>query len=236
MKQTNSKSPLSIDAILCGSERLYPWQRKFLEEVFQCKTYSWYGHTEKAVLAGECEQSTNYHIFPEYGYTEFISRNNNPLTGENEVGEVVATGFNNYAMPLIRYRTGDLATLANQPCSCGRNYPLLKKIEGRVLDFILSKSHRLIPLNIVYYDSIEKDISIKQFQFYQEKPGEVTLRIIKKQPYATKLTNTIIREMQKGLEGEVTFSIEYVENIQISKRGKSSLLIQKLPIQFGVDG
>lgn len=72
MKENNIKKFPSVKAILCGSENLYSWQRKLLEEVFQCRVYSWYGHTEKCCLAGECEKSSYYHIFPEYGYTELI--------------------------------------------------------------------------------------------------------------------------------------------------------------------
>ena len=57
----------SVRALLCGSENLYGNQRDFLSNVFQCRVYSWYGHAEQSVLAGECEANSKYHIFPEYG-------------------------------------------------------------------------------------------------------------------------------------------------------------------------
>ncbi len=59
-----------IKAILAGSENLYPSQRKLIENAMKCRVFSWYGHCEKAVLAGECEHNTSYHVFPEYGYVE----------------------------------------------------------------------------------------------------------------------------------------------------------------------
>ncbi|MEG3055653.1 MAG: hypothetical protein RQM90_06010 [Methanoculleus sp.] len=60
----------TVKAVLCGSENLYPWQRDLLAEAFGCRVFSWYGNSEQTVLAGECEESTHYHIFPEYGVVE----------------------------------------------------------------------------------------------------------------------------------------------------------------------
>ena len=99
MKENNIKAFPKIKAILCGSENIYPWQRKLLEETFQCRVYSWYGHTEQVVLAGECEKNNYYHVFPEYGIVELIGKGDKTVTQENELGEIVATGFNNFACP-----------------------------------------------------------------------------------------------------------------------------------------
>ena len=76
MKENNVEPFLSVKALLFGSENLYPWQREFLEKVFQCRAYSWYGHSEMCALAGECDQSIYYHIFPEYGFVELICSDN----------------------------------------------------------------------------------------------------------------------------------------------------------------
>jgi len=110
MKKNNIDSFPTVKAILCGSENLYPWQRELLEEVFQCKVYSWYGMSEHVVLAGGCEFDSHYHLFPEYGIAELIDVDGNPVTKEN-LGEIVGTCLHNYIFPLIRYRTNDIATL-----------------------------------------------------------------------------------------------------------------------------
>ncbi|MCK4733521.1 MAG: phenylacetate--CoA ligase family protein, partial [Methanophagales archaeon] len=82
MKENNISAFPTVKAILCGSENLYPSQRQLLEEVFGCRVYSWYGHAEQAVLGGECENSLNYHLFPEYGYTELIDESGNNVSVE----------------------------------------------------------------------------------------------------------------------------------------------------------
>lgn len=222
----------SVNAILCGSENLYSWQRELLEEVFQCRVYSWYGHAEQAVLAGECEYSTYYHIFSEYGIVELIGRDGKSVTQEDELGEVVATGLLNFACPLIRYRTMDLATLSNTRCECGRNYPLLKKVEGRLQELIITGTGRLISMTAINMHSDVFD-NVKQFQFYQEKKGEVIFNIVKKDTYTERDTKYIRSELYKKLGEDVNLIIRFVDDISRTPSGKYRFLIQKLPIEFG---
>jgi len=232
VEENNIASFPSIKAILCGSENLYTWQREVLEKNFRCRVYSWYGHAEQAVLAGECEYSTYYHIFPEYGIVELIGKDGKPVTQEDELGEVVATGLNNFICPLIRYRTMDLATLVNTRCKCGRNYPLLKKVEGRLQELIVTSTGRLISMTAINMHSDVFD-NVKQFQFYQEKKGEVIFNIVKKDTYTERDTKYIRTELYKKLGDDVDVIIHYVDDIPRTQSGKYRFLIQKLPIAFG---
>ena len=96
-----------LKGILCGSERLTEPQRAVLESVFGCRAYSWYGHSERVVLAAEGRRSKHYYFVPQYGYAEFGPPNADGLR------EVIGTSFHNFAMPLIRYRTGDYVRLVD---------------------------------------------------------------------------------------------------------------------------
>lgn len=228
----NSIPPFSfLKGILTGSENIYDWQRKLLEEVFQCRVYSWYGHAEKAVLAGECEKNHDYHIFPEYGYTELLDKNGNEVRQEGEIGEIVATGFNNYVMPFIRYRTMDLGVYTGKKCQCGRNYPLLKRIEGRLQELIITGDNRRISMAAInMHDSIFDHI--RQFQFYQEKKGEVVFNIVKKETYSEQDTKNIQKNLEQKLGSQMRLYIKFVNNIPRTKSGKFRFLIQKLPVKF----
>lgn len=230
MKEHGIKPVSSLKTILCGSENLYPSQRRLLEEVFDCRIFSWYGNTEMVVLAGECEKSSRYHIFTEYGVTEFIRSDGSPAGGE-ERGEIIGTGFNNYAMPFIRYRTGDLAIPTQERCSCGRNYPLIKNVEGRLQEFIMAKDNHLISLGDMQIFRIFDNV--KQFQFYQDKKGEVTFNIVKKRTYTEKDTEHIKSELFKRLDNNMKLETRFVDHIPRTKSGKYRFLIQKLPIKFG---
>lgn len=221
-----------IKAILAGSENLYPWQRELIEKAFKCRVFSWYGHAEKAVLAGECEHSVCYHIFPEYGYVELLDREGNAVIKDGEMGEIIATGFNNYATPFIRYKTMDLGVWTNKKCKCGRQYQLLERVEGRLQEFIITKNNRLISMTAINMHSDVFD-NVKQFQFYQDRKGEVVFNIVKKETYTDRDTEYIRRELYKKLGDDVSLIVRFVDYLPRTQSGKYRFLIQKLPIEFG---
>ena len=231
MKEHGIEPISSIKAILCGSENLYASQRKMLEEVFRCRVFSWYGHTEMVVLAGECEKDSRYHIFSEYGVTELVRSDGSPVECEGEIGEIIGTGFNNYAMPFIRYRTRDLATLTQERCSCGRNYPLLKNVEGRLQEFIVAKDGHLISLGDMQIPFAFDNV--RQFQFYQDEKGRVVFSVVKKDTYTEEDTNHIQIALYERFGESVEISIRFVDAIPQTQSGKYRFLIQKLPIEFG---
>ena len=218
----------TVKAVLCGSENLYPWQRSLLTKAFGCRVFSWYGNSEQTVLAGECEESTRYHIFPEYGIVELIGRDGRPVTTPGETGEVITTSLINPVCPFIRYRTMDAAVLGDGPCSCGRAYPLLEKVEGRLQEFIVTKDHRLIPMTAVNMHSAVFD-NVAQFQFYQKREGEVLLRIVKRPGYTEEDTDWILQELGEMFEGDVDVTLHFVAKIPRTRRGKYQFLIQDLP-------
>jgi len=232
MKECDIKPFSSVKAMLCGSENLYDWQRQLFEEVFGCRIYSWYGHAERAALAGECEKDSRYHIFSEYGIIELIGKNSERVKKENELGEIVATSLNNFACPLIRYRTMDFAVPTETKCECGRNYSLLKKVEGRTHEFVITKTGRLISIAAINMHSPVFD-NVKQFQFFQEKVGEVDFNIVPKETYGERDTDYIKKELGQKFGNDTKLSIKFVSKINRASGGKFMFLIQKLPIRFG---
>ena len=231
MEKNNIEPFEGLKALLCGSENLYPWQRKLLEKVFQCRVYSWYGQKEKVVLAAECEHSNYYHICPEYGITELVDKDGNEITEEGGIGEIVGTGFYNFVMPFIRYKTRDFAVYTRKKCECGRNYRLLEKIEGRLQDFMVAKNGHLISLITIRVDADVFD-NMKQFQFYQDTKGELVLNVVKGDGYSERNTEYIKRAFYKRLGNDMHLELRFVDNIPRIQSGKYMFLIQKLPIEF----
>jgi len=218
-----------IKAVLTSSENLYPAQRKLIESQFKAPIFDLYGHIEGTIMAAECEMHNGYHIFPEYGIIELIDKNGTSVTNDGEIGEIVATGFNNLAVPLIRYKTMDLAVYSKSKCKCGREYPLLKRIEGRLQEFIVTKNGKLISMTAVNMHSGVFD-NVRQFQFYQDKKGEVIFNIVKKTAYSDGDTDYITKELKKKIGEDVNLKIRFVDNVPRTKTGKYQFLIQKLPI------
>ncbi len=231
MKRNNLVCPLK--AVLCTSESIYPFQRTLMEEVFRCRVYSFYGNSEQAVLAGECEKSTSYHIQPEYGYVEIINDQGKEATMEGEIGEIVATGFINEVMPFIRYRTGDYAQISVRKCECGRNHRLISRIEGREYEYVVTADDRVISLtSLIYGQHFAAFSRMRKMQLYQERKGELEIRIEKGPDFV----DADVREIEDGIMKCVLHDMQihfaFPEQIPLTARGKHHFLVQKVPIDL----
>lgn len=224
---------LPLKGILCSSESLFEGQREFIEKTFGCKVFCHYGHTEKCVLAYECPVSGKYHVFPQYGFTEIIGKDGKHVS-KGEIGEIVATGFNNRAMPLIRYKTQDYAQFGGYGCSCGRSYMVLDKIEGRKQDYIVTIDGSLISLGSVVGGIHEHEwVGIKKVQFEQSKEGTLVARVVK--PIGARASfvgETVVTLLKKRLSDGFNIKVEFVDDIPLTQRGKVKLLVQNLPIRM----
>jgi len=224
----------TVRAVLCGSENLYDWQRRLFEEVLQTRVFSWYGHSERCCLAGECEVSEMYHAYPQYGFTELVDGNGEWCMKEDERGEIVATGFNNPAMPLIRYRTQDIAVRAAGPCACGRNWMLIKRVEGRTQDYVIAGGGRPISLTaLIHAQHFRAFERIKHMQLYQDTPGKVEVRIVEYDPLGPTEKDEIVAKMESAADGGLEVNLRIVNHIPRTGMGKLNFLIQKLDV--GVD-
>jgi len=231
MLNNNIDSFPSVHAVFCGSENMYNHQRMQMLEAFQCPVATWYGHTERAVLAGECELSIYQHVFPQYGIIELIGKDGSTITEEDEMGEIVATGLTNREMPMIRYRTGDMGVYAGEQCECGREYPLLKRIEGRRQDFVVTKTGSLVSLTALFINQHFKAFShIQDLQLQQNKKGELKLLLVKGEGFTVDDEKEIVSRMVSATGNQIMIGCEYVNEIPRTKAGKHLFLIQHLEV------
>jgi phenylacetate-CoA ligase len=233
MSARNLRLDYPLKAVLCGSEKLFAPHRALMEKVFECRIFSWYGHSEYAVLAGECEESPDYHVFPEYGYTEFLKVDHPYGNDQKEIFEIVATGFNNYAFPFIRYRTGDYAILKKGRCDrCHRRYPLIKEIIGREQDWVITQDGSLISLTaLIFGQHLEAFAKIEKMQIEQKKAGEIIVRVVSSGSFdevdETRMKEVIRECAEQGLK----IDFEYPHDIESTHTGKHPFLKQHLNLE-----
>jgi phenylacetate-CoA ligase len=221
--------PLGFRVVLAGSENLYPGQREAIESFYGCRMYTWYGHSENTALAGECESSHNYHIFPEYGFVEILEDDGSPVNREGEVGELVGTSFYNLVMPLVRYRTGDWALLGPDQCACGRKYKLLKEVRGRWhQEMLVGKLNNRISMTALNMHSAIFD-EVSQFQFYQQERGKVELRLVRKPGYSEKDSKAILAAFREKMGDTVDVQLSFKDELSLTSRGKFRFIVQELP-------
>lgn len=223
-----------IRYIICDGEYLTDGQRRKIENAFQGRVINIYGHTEGCVVAHPCPKSDRLHFMPQVGIMEFLDRDGNEVTGEGAKGEIVATGFNNFVFPLIRYRTSDIGILGSDRCECGRNYRTLKSIEGRIQDYVVDKDGNLVPLAPAVFNYNDMDWrGIKEFKVFQEKEGALTLRILPEKETFAKANDMerMIKEKIEAIFGmNFKIDIEFVEALHKTEIGKYRYLEQKLNI------
>ena len=198
-----------------------------IEKQFGAKVFDLYGHSEKTVFVTQCEAGS-YHIIPEYGILELIGKNGNPLTEDGEQGDIITTGFNNFAMPFIRFQTDDLGSYNTSGCSCGRESALLASVDGRKQDFFITKSMYRIPLTAFCEPVLAESGFVRRHQFYQDTPGEVIVRIENIRDVTEAEKDVILERLNRVVDGGVRFHVECVRSIEKSRIGKCPLLVQKL--------
>jgi phenylacetate-CoA ligase len=132
-----------------------------------------YGSVEGGGVSAQCEAGDGMHLFADYCIVEIIDPESKKVLPIGEEGEVVTTLLRgNDAMPLIRYRMGDVAKLLPyKPCSCGRTHPKLSMVKGRVGDYITVKGKKLLPIDVEEIVASIPGLGY-QYQIILQKPGE----------------------------------------------------------------
>lgn len=161
--------------IVTGAEHLSGDLRRQLSELFQAPVRETYGLTETGTLAVECPQGQGLHLTEDRHVVEVLDDEGDPVP-EGEPGELVVTDLGNFAMPLLRYRTGDVGRLLPGTCPCGVAHRRLQLLEGRLVDhFRDAQGGRISPLRLT---AGLRTLPLRQFQIVQRSLGEVLVRYV----------------------------------------------------------
>lgn len=159
----------TLKGAFLGSEFPAPLYRDRIESVFGIPTVSWYGHTERAILAWEKDEKYVYHPFQTYGYCEVIP---NEETGG---WRLIGTSYGNWASPFIRYDTGDDV----EPVEIKDGLLVSFRIRsGRLGEFVLDRNGAKIPLTALVFGRHHRLFDIAKFiQVRQVKDGVMTVLV-----------------------------------------------------------
>lgn len=215
--------------VICTAEKLYPHQRPLIEEVFGAPVFERYGCREVMMIGAECDQHSGLHVTVDNLYVEIV-RNGQPCE-PGELGEVLLTDLHNYAMPLIRYKVGDVASWKGADCRCGRGLPLMNSVEGRALDLISTPSGRVI--SGVFFPHLFKDFGwIRQFQVIQEELDELTVRIAVDAPPTAAQSLLLKETMTRTLGPEMQVKWEIGKDVAIERERKFRPVLSRVPVKF----
>jgi len=222
-------------AILTTADMLYDYKRKSIEKAFNCEVFDYYSGRETTLQAAECREHFGYHLSIENAVVEFMKDNEHVAPGET--GNLIITDLCNYAMPFIRYEIGDLGTLSDEKCPCGRNLPIMKSLKGRTYDYIITSDGRL--LSGIFFHSIlvyHKIQGIKEFQIVQKTKDKIIVFIVKNEKENTEDINRFISLIKKNVGEKVEIEVEYVSLIKRTPTGKLRHVISNVNKLVSVTG
>lgn len=164
------------------AELLDKSNRKLIGSTFEAEVFDHYGSSEFSLMAWECRQHNGYHMNADSMIFEFL--NDSDVVASGESGEITCTSLINYEMPLIRYRMNDVGVPIEELCSCGSALPLMKMLEGRCDDFLLTIDGGAISPTIFFpypFDNVE---GITQFRIIQEKRDKMIIQVATRKDFA----------------------------------------------------
>jgi phenylacetate-CoA ligase len=216
---------LGIRVAFVTSERLYDEQRASIRATFGCPVANGYGARDAGFIAHECP-SGSLHISAEDIIVETV-RTDGAATSPGEPGEIVVTHMATPGFPLVRYRTGDVGVLSDEPCACGRGLPVLKELQGRTTDFVVAQNGTIMHgLALIY--TVRDLPGVEQFKIVQESRSLVEVLLVTGADFGSEQEQRIVRDFKSRLGTGVEVVIRRVASIAPERSGKFRYVTSKV--------
>lgn len=222
VEEQNLKFP-SIDGIVLCAETVDEASRLKIEKILNAKTFNSYGGRELSLIAMECEHQNGLHEVSENNYVEFERID---LDGIKRAGNLIITNLNNYVMPFIRYRIGDIGIQStNQSCACGRGLPLIERIIGRTTEVMTFSGNFKVAGEMFIH--LMKDFPLREYQFVQKGENHIVLRFLKENAIQHDVRISIQDTYRKYLPSGVRFEFEEIEKFEKTITGKFRFVLKE---------
>jgi len=216
-----------LSAIVVSAETLYDEWRGVIESCFKVPVYNRYGGRDIKFIAQECPARNGLHINSENVLVEIV-KDGRPVP-PGELGEILVTRLDNFAMPFIRYRSGDLGIMASAPCKCGRSLPLLQKVEGRVEDAILTNDGTIV--SGLFFAHLMKDCpEVREFQVHQLTMERLLLALVLQSDRPFSSREKIERIVRQYMGADMQMEFEVRDSIPLTRSGKRRIMVSHLSI------
>jgi phenylacetate-CoA ligase len=228
---SNSVSRHKPKAVMSSAQQLTDSTRVQIEKQFGAKVLDKYGSREFSGIAYQCLESEHHHVQDESYILEILVDGRPAKVGE--VGEIVITDLNNFSMPLIRYRIGDMAIAVEQDdCSCGRPHSLIGAISGRTQALILCSNGVWLPGTFFAHFFKDFDFAVKHYQIVQEVYDSFTLKVVPTSQFSDQVGDKLLAQLRKYTGIEQIIELELVTEIPLLKTGKRTPVVSRIPLEF----
>jgi phenylacetate-CoA ligase len=229
-RQYDPSLNISPRMIFTSAEILNDYTRKYIEKTFNSEIFDHYACEEFGLIGWECGKHDGYHINSDSLIIEFL-KDDAPV-GNNEKGEVVVTHLDNYAMPFIRYKLGDIGVGSDVGCSCGLNLPKIRFIEGRNDDFLVALNGNWVSprtISDVLEYSTDDYKGLIHYKIEQVEREKIIIKIQVNELFnSDESFHKIVTNMKKYLGGDMDVDVQIVDDIPIDKSGKISKVTSRI--------
>lgn len=214
-----------VYGITSGSELLQDITRESLEKAFHCKVVSRYANEENGFLGQDDIENNVFVINRANYYYEILKLTSDEPAAEGEVGRIVVTDLYNYAMPFVRYDTGDVGAWV-ETTHFGKKVKAIGKFGGRVVDMIFDTAgNQVSPFAIT--NNMWEFQEVKQYQFIQKGPKKYTIKLNVDKNLFTKEERLLFIFQEKfGSDADIT--IEYCDEIPVLASGKRRYIVNEM--------
>jgi len=226
MLERGMRGPRSLRVIISNAEPLFERQRQKIEAAFGCRVRNTYGMGEIVGAACECPAG-QMHLFPEVGWIEVLQDECNEPCEPGSPGRLVWTGLLRQDMVFVRYEVGDRGTLEAEGtgCECGRGLPILKAVEGRLDDVVVTPDGRRVGrLDTAF----KMDLPIRRAQIIQETVDQLSVLVEPDSDYDQAVEEDIKESLRAYVGSEMTIEVQQVDRIPLSANGKFRMVVSKV--------
>lgn len=211
-----------LRAVFVTGEVCCPNDRSTIADYFGVPVADGYGSRDAGFIAHECPEG-NMHLTAENVIVEIVDEDGRILP-LHDTGEIVVTHLDAYAMPFIRYRTGDIGRLQPGRCTCGRGLPMMHVIQGRTTDFLyLPDGQVKHALSIIY--PLRATAGIRQFRVIQDEDYNVTVDVVADNGQEQITIDTVAKSVRPVLGDQIELRIRLLDEITATSSGKHRYVV-----------
>jgi phenylacetate-CoA ligase len=213
--------------MVSAAEGLQPGQRELLQENLVDEVFLSYGSREFMSVGMECSKHIGSHVNSDNVVVEVVDDAGAPVAPGTE-GRIVITDLHNAAAPFIRYEIGDVGVMgSDEPCACGKPFPVLRSVDGRLQDVVHTPSGPVSGLYITY-TMRQFDDWIEGYQIVQDTKQRVLVRLLTRQAFTPERLAPVTALLREGLGAGMEIDYERVPELTRRRTGKVALVISSI--------
>ncbi|HNS83371.1 MAG TPA: phenylacetate--CoA ligase, partial [Methanolinea sp.] len=206
---------------ILGAEPWSEQMRQRIQDWLGIRAYDIYGTSElSGPMFCECSEQKGFHVWGDLAYVEILDPETLEPLPAGERGEMVITMLQKEALPMVRYRIGDISAIDDSVCACGRTHPRVQRITGRVDDMLIIRGINVFPSQIEYALMSIPEVG-QHFQIIVDRKGaldEMLVQVeVKREAFSDKITD--LMSIRKKVEHKLRNILNVAVNVELVEPG-----------------